>query len=537
MDNIVQPIQSNRIFLFSAFILIFFFTLTSIFCQAKFQKHIGGGGSIGYDVIRTTDGGYAISALTTSFGAINYDFYIIKLSGSFDIQWTKVIGGNSSEYGFSIAQSTDGGIVVAGATSSSFGAGSQDCYVVKVDATGNLLWTRTIGGSANEGFQDIINTSDGCYIAAGGTNSFGQGSYDGYAVKLDNAGNIQWTRTIGGAGSDNFNSVVQNPDGSYVFAGYTSSFGKGGYDIYIAKLSSNGAFIWAKTVGGGYDEIGTKIVRTFDGGYVVAGYTKSFVLANEDFYIIKINSSGSLLWTRTIGGPNLDIASDLVQTTDSGYVMSGRTNSFGDQNVYVVKVNSTGVLQWTRVVEKSGFEAGFSILQTSDGGYLVCGYDNGGGNVYLVKLDAAGTVCNNSTTGGTTSSGGAVDSGGIVGTGGIYGTGGTVNGSGGVMTTFCIVSDVKNVSGEIPAQFSLSQNYPNPFNPVTIINYELPITNYVKLSVYDVLGKEIAVLVNEKQQAGIYKVEWDASNYPSGVYFYKLITQGYSETKKMVLVK
>ncbi len=203
----------------------------------------------------------------------------------------------------------------------------------------------------------------------------------------------------------NFNSVVHNslwqPCVCWIYIFIWQRWLR-----YLYSKSSNGAFIWAKTVGGGYDEIGTKIVRTFDGGYVVAGYTKSFVLANEDFYIIKINSSGSLLWTRTIGGPNLDIASDLVQTTDSGYVMSGRTNSFGDQNVYVVKVNSTGVLQWRiRVVEKSGFEAGFSILQTSDGGYLVCGYDNGGGNVYLVKLDAAGTVCNNSTTGGTTSSG------------------------------------------------------------------------------------------------------------------------------------
>jgi arginine repressor len=266
----------------------------------------------------------------------------VKLDSSGNVVWTKTIGGSYNDVANSIIQSSDGGYVVAGWTSS-FGAGSIDIYVVKLDSSGNVVWTKTIGGSSDDFAHSIIQSSDGGYVVAGVTYSFGAG-WDIYVVKLDSSGNVQWTKTIGGSYYDWAHSIIQSSDGGYVVAGETESFGAGVTDIYVVKLDSAGNVVWTKTIGGSSEDRAISIIQSSDGGYVVAGWTSSFGAGDVDIYVVKLDSAGNVVWTKTIGGSSDDFASSIIQSSDGGYVVAGDTESFGagDVDIYVVKMDANG---------------------------------------------------------------------------------------------------------------------------------------------------------------------------------------------------
>jgi hypothetical protein len=313
--------------------------------SSHFCKAIGGPASeAGESLIQTSDGGYAIAGSTTSFGAGGEDVYVVKLNAKGNLQWTKTIGGPDREEGRSLIQTSDGGYAIAGATNS-FGAGYADVYVVKLDASGNIQWTKTIGGPGDEIGFSLIQTSDGGYAIAGHTESFGTGDWDFYVVKLDTKGNLQWTKTIGGPESEWGNSLIQASDGGYAIAGTTTSFGAGRKDVYVVKLDANGNLQWTKTIGGPKDDWGTSLIRTSDGGYAIAGYTDSFGAGGWDVYVVKLDAHGNLQWTKTIGGEYFDWGGpSLIQTSDGGYAIAGATGSFGagGLDVYVVKLDKNG---------------------------------------------------------------------------------------------------------------------------------------------------------------------------------------------------
>ena len=328
---------------------------------------------------------------------------------------------------------------------------------------------------------------------AGCTQSFGTANSNFYIVKLDGGGSLQWSRTVGGTGGGDANSIVQTTDGGYAVAGYDLSFGAGLYDMYIVKLDGNGTLQWSKTVGGTQFDNAQSIIQTTDGGFAVAGYTESFGAGGYDMYIVKLNASGTLQWSRTIGGAYLDGGNFIIQTTDGGYVVAGRTSSFGA----------------------------------------------GGDDMYVVKIDASGNTCGTYTSPSSISgSGGTTTS-----------PTPTVNSptptvtspspttsTGGTVTTICVIG-IQPISNEIPASFSLSQNYPNPFNPNTKIRFDVPKSEFITMKIFDALGRELTTLINEQLQPGTYEAEFNGASYPSGVYFYKIISGNNTETKKMILVK
>jgi hypothetical protein len=353
----------------------------------------------GNSLIQTSDGGYAIAGTTTSFGAGLSDAYLVKLDANGNLQWTKTIGGKDFEDGYSLIQTSDGGYAIAG-TTKSFGAGGDDVYVVKLDATGNLQWTKTIGGKKDDvGLMSLIQTSDGGYAIAGATTSFGAGLSDAYLVKLDANGTLQWTKTIGGPGYEIGHSLIQTSDGGYAIAGSTQSFGAGGDDVYVVKLDANGKLQWTKTIGGPKDDWGISLIQTSDGGYAIAGSTQSFGAGNYDVYVVKLDANGNLQWTKTIGGKSWDAGMSLIQTSDGGYAITGYTQSFGagGEDVYVVKLDANGNLQWTKTIGGENDDRGFSLIQTSDGGYAIAGstqsFGARGRDVYVIKLDRNGDAC------------------------------------------------------------------------------------------------------------------------------------------------
>jgi hypothetical protein len=192
-----------------------------------------------------------------------------------------------------VQQTTDGGYIVAGGTSS-IGAGNSDVYLIKTDANGNTLWTKTFGGTGDEYAYAVQQTTDGGYIVAGDTNSFGAGNRDWYLIKTDANGNTLWTKTFGGTAVDYATAVQQTMDGGYIVAGITNSFGAGNADAYLIKADTNGNTLWTKTFGGTDYDTAYAVRQTADGGYIVAGGTVSFGAGTGDMYLIKTDASGNV---------------------------------------------------------------------------------------------------------------------------------------------------------------------------------------------------------------------------------------------------
>jgi uncharacterized delta-60 repeat protein len=319
-------------------------SLSNLGTVSGFVKTIGGTDDEEiYSLQQTSDGGYILGGSTNSFGAGSSDMFVVKLDSSGNISWSKTIGGTNSDGIYSLQQTSDGGYILGGWTNS-FGAGSSDMFVVKLDSSGNISWSKTIGGTNSDGIYSLQQTSDGGYILGGWTTSFGAGGYDMFVVKLDSSGNISWSKTIGGTNGDVIFSLQQTSDGGYILGGWTTSFGAGGYDMFVVKLNSSGNISWSKTIGGTNGDGIYSLQQTSDGGYILGGWTNSFGAGSIDMFVVKLDSSGNISWSKTIGGTNIDYIHSLQQTSDGGYILGGYTTSFGagSSDMFVVKLTSSG---------------------------------------------------------------------------------------------------------------------------------------------------------------------------------------------------
>ena len=202
-------------------------------------------------------------------------------------EWNKTYGGANGDLAYSVIQTNDGGYALAGYTAS-FGAVLIDFWLVKTDSAGNLVWSQTYGGANFDEAYSMIQTSDGGYALAGYTESFGAGAADFWLVKTDSAGNLVWSRTYGGANGDVAYSVIQTSDGGYALACMTASFGAGWSDFWLVKTDSTGNMIWSQTYGGANDDVAYSVIQTNDGGYALAGFTKSFGAGGQDFWLVKV---------------------------------------------------------------------------------------------------------------------------------------------------------------------------------------------------------------------------------------------------------
>ena len=283
------------------------------------------------DMIKTNDGGFVLSGYTASFGAGNYDAFLMKVNASGAILWNQTYGGTGSDQAISFIQTSDGGYALAGMTNSS-GAGNQDFWIFKTDATGNMLWNKTYGGTGAEtiGGQAIVQNTDGGYTFVGRTPSFGAGGTDVWLIRTDSVGNALWNKTYGGTGNDAGNCIIQTNDGGYALFGPTSSYGVGGsQDAWLIKTDANGNMIWNKTYGGTGSEFCLYLLQTIDGGFAFCGSENSFGAGGTDVWFVKTDAVGNMLWQKTCGGPNNEDAYSMIQTSDGSFMLAGGTRSFG----------------------------------------------------------------------------------------------------------------------------------------------------------------------------------------------------------------
>ncbi|TET45521.1 T9SS type A sorting domain-containing protein [candidate division TA06 bacterium] len=461
-----------------------------------FEKTYGGTSwDWGTSVQQTPDGGYVVAGFTESFGAGLWDFYLVKTDSMGTVTWDTTYGGNLDDASYSVQQTLDGGFIIAGFTES-FGAGYRDFYLVKTDSLGNLLWDATYGDSSSyEIGSSVQQTSDGGYIVVGRT--MGPSSTNVYLVKADSLGNLTWDATYGDSLYQGGYSVVQTQDGGYIIAGSTYLFfGSDSSDVYLIKTDSLGDTLWTKTFGGNLSDRGSSIQQTQDGGYIIAGATESFGAGSTDVYLIKTDSAGTVLWDTTYGGSYADVGRSVYQTLDGGYIITGVTGDWPTWDVYLIRTDSGGILLWERTYPGGSFpDGGSSVQETSDGGYIIAGFTlsfgAGSYDIYLIKTDSLGQV---------------------------------------------LGIQERDPELKIEKRKPL-QNKPNPFHGSTLISYSLPASAYVTLQVFDITGRLVETLVNETQERGAHKVQWNSKDNPSGIYFCRLQVGVFTDTRKMLLLR
>jgi len=375
-------------------VLIFFITSLS---GITFERTYGGkDADVGYCVHQTQDGGYILFGHTWSYGAGYSDFYLIRTDSLGDTLWTKTYGGSYFDDGYWVVQTSDNGYALIGGTSS-WGNGEFDVSLIKTDSAGGIQWGYTYGGEDSEIGYSIHQTATGRYIVAGRTNSYGSGNSDVYIIYINVHGSLLWSRVYGGMDED-VGYSVQSAGYGYIIAGYTSSFGAGDYDVYLIKIRPDGNLQWQRTYGGIGKDIGYQVQPTGDGGFIVVGTTNSFGAGGYDVYLIKTDSLGYPLWTRTYGGSGDEVGRSVFPIKEGGYIITGYTTSWGSGNVdlYLIKIDTTGEVIWSRTYGGEDYDCGLDGKPTSDGGYVAIGRSRSTGagfdDVYLIKTDSLGNI-------------------------------------------------------------------------------------------------------------------------------------------------
>jgi hypothetical protein len=340
----------------------------------------------GNSVQQTTDSGFIIAG-RYDWG-FSRDVYLIKTNENGDTLWTKKYGTDNEEIGRSVQQTTDGGYVIVGSTG--WGSQSEQAYLIKTDYNGDTLWTKTYGWNSSEGLS-VQETSDGGYVIIGTLLAYPND--DVYLIKTDSFGDTLWTKTYGGPANDEGRCGQQTSDGGFIIVGSTHSSPVGICDIYLIKTDQNGDTLWTNTWGDYWTACyGYSVQQISDGGYIIAGKYYMNIdpyIDHADDVLIKTGQTGNDIWIRHYhGGYGYWGASaeSVHETADSGYIVTGYV---GNDQVTLFKVNTSGDMLWSMYLGGPEFDAGYSVKQVYDGGFIVTGQygtSNWNADVYLIRV-------------------------------------------------------------------------------------------------------------------------------------------------------
>ncbi len=446
--------------------LIGFFSITNLIAQDILWERSYGGkhAEFLYDAQPTADYGFILAGSSISnkngnkseASKGNLDYWIWKMDEKGSPEWQKSYGGNGVDLLQSVRITSDGGFILAGTSNSSVSGdkkeaskGQEDFWIIKLDANGQEIWQRTIGGSGQEKLFSITQTKDGGYILGGSSSSdkseanergvvdkYGKkensrGNLDYWVVKLDSKGEIEWDKTIGGKYVDELKSIEQTKDGGFILGGYSNSpesgdksqknFGLG--DYWIVKLDKEGVIEWQETIGGDKDDNLFALIQTNDGGFIAGGNSNSGTSNSKtksnrngtDFWVVKLNESGSILWQETYNYGKLDVLTSIVENPDGTFLIGGyaqsetkfnsnkslgkniKTDKEGINDYVALKIKADGEEIWTQTVGSKGDELLKKLFETRDGGYILAGTSKGevsrdknsfkgGSDFWIVKL-------------------------------------------------------------------------------------------------------------------------------------------------------
>jgi len=509
-----------------AAILFFTLNVNAQVPSIQWENTIGGSDNDWFrSMQQCSDGGYILGGASRSNisgdkgedSQGSADFWVVKLDSFGVIEWENTIGGMFSDDPASIQQCSDGGYILCGNSTSSISGdktenniGNNSCWVVKLDALGNIEWQNTIGGDEYDMESSIWQCDDGGYILgissdspiSGDKTQNSKGLFDYWVLKLDTFGTIQWQNTIGGSGNDLVEYVQQTSDGGYVIGGRSDSpisgdkteDSIGGYDYWVVKLDTAGAIQWENTIGGALDDYFRALQQCDDDGYILGGYTSSSISGDktensmgfDDIWIVKLDTAGYIQWQNTIGGSLSDRLFTIEQCSDGGYILGGESqsdisgdkteNSQGGYDYWAVKLDTVGAIQWQSTIGGTGNDHLKSIEQTSDGSFVMGGFSNspisgdktensqGVNDYWVVKL---GTLIDPPTS-------------------------------------------IESIA------YSQLNASPNPFSSSTIIDLPVDNTTYT-FTMHDVLGNVIKELKVEES-----KIKVNRDNLSEGIYIYKL---------------
>ena len=353
----------------------------------------------------------------------SFDFWFLKFNEFNELEWQKTYGGSDDERASDLIQTNDGGYAVIGKSKSEDGdvsenAGYEDFWIIKLDSYGSILWQKSFGYSGVDTPNSIIQTNDQGYLITGVLDvsaSNGQGSRlssvqarhaggDYWVIKLNSSGNKEWSNYYGGTFTDTAYDTVQTNDNGYIIVGSSDSIdvdisnNKGNYDFWIIKISEFGDLIWEKSFGGDQVDEARAISQMADGNYLVVGDTRSSNLdisqnnGAADLWVIKISSDGSLLWEKTLGGSNFDVARSISKTQQNDFLISGSSrssdgifiNNNGQNDALLLKINSNGYLQWQKTIGGPEIDFFYGAEELTDGSIVAVG-DSDSSNIDIME--------------------------------------------------------------------------------------------------------------------------------------------------------
>jgi uncharacterized delta-60 repeat protein len=367
-------------------------TLASACLGQSYWKRTYGGTSVeGAGAITPTpDGNFIVTGGTGSFGAGGLDAYILKIKPDGDTLWTKTYGGTNYDCANGITPTPDGNFIVVG-DKSSYGSAGSDVYILKIKPDGDTLWTKRYHDALGVSAQAVTPTPDGNFIIAGYEQTL-TGNHDVCLLKIKPDGDTLWKKRYGGTSRDEATAIISTSDGNFLVAGITISFGAGGGDAYLLKIKPDGDTLWTKTYGGASWDQASAITPTSDGNFIVVGYTYSFGAGNPVIYLLKINSDGDTLWTKRYGGTYDNWANAITPTSDGNFIIVGTTNSFtaGSIDVYLLKIKPDGDTLWTKRYGGPNGDGAGAIAPTPDGNFIVAGSTNsstaGTSDIWLISI-------------------------------------------------------------------------------------------------------------------------------------------------------
>ena len=451
--------------------------------------YVNGYQSFGRSVHQTTDGGFIAAGYTTPSTSFYSDVYLVKTDAFGDTVWTRTFGGYHNDQGYDVKQTVDGGYIITGKIIPP-GQPYGDVYLIKTDENGDEIWTQNYGGDDGTLGYSVVQTSDGGHMVTGYVNIISSDHCYIFLMRTDADGDTIWTRTFDnyymqGKGWD----VIRTQDGNYVAAGQTWPVGSG--DVFLMKFDDNGDTLWMRNYGGDLLEFGNSVKQTQDGGFIIAGGSKSYGEGQYDVYLIRTDSEGDTLWTRTYGGDLNDTGQCIDITFDGGYIITGMSESFvtlGRDDLYLIRTDEFGDTLWTCTYGDSGdgdIDYGYSVQQTDDGGFIVAGQTNSCDpdnhtRMWLLRFRWDGVL----------------------------------------------VEDWAEIQ---PYDFQLLPAYPNPFNAQTAIPFTLNRAGKVKIDIFDITGRSVgakhsvnASPLQGRYHAGTHEVVWNAEGVASGVYLVRL---------------